>query len=223
MLDGTTIARNGVPGIVGKILAQNDPLNLQNPIYSITAGLDSSRFEIVSDNQLNMTSVGTKGSYQVNVTSTGDFGSNNHRVLNVTVLGAAVPDTTPPTPTISSPGLSDGDATGTSPIMFTVTFDEAVTDFGQDDVRLGGTARPTLSDFTGPDGSSSYTFTASPGTGGTVTVDIRAGAAQDLASNPSVGGCHVHGTLRRGGPGPKDHHRRGPHHLVDPDRLFRVI
>ena len=61
------------------------------PVYSIEEDDDFALFEIVSGNKLNMTSVGTKSEYAVNVTASGSdvFESgNNWRMLDITVSGS---------------------------------------------------------------------------------------------------------------------------------------
>ena len=88
-LDPDTIANTGIPGVVGTISAQNQPLRDHVPTYDIVDGLDKNHFEIVSGNQLNMTS-GVPGEYSINVTASGDnvFESdNNWRVLEIEVTG----------------------------------------------------------------------------------------------------------------------------------------
>ena len=96
--NSTSIASSDVPGIVGSISAQNLRLNEHDPTYSIVTGSDSTRFEIVPDNQLNMTSVGTKSDYTVNVTASGGSvfeDGNNWRLLEIEVTDQTT-DITPP-------------------------------------------------------------------------------------------------------------------------------
>ena len=91
-LDPDTIADTGIPGVVGTISAQNQPLRDHVPTYGIVDGLDKNHFEIAPGNQLNMISgVSGKPEYSVNVTASGTnvFESgNNWRVLVVKVSGA---------------------------------------------------------------------------------------------------------------------------------------
>ena len=85
--DSVSIAWTDVPGIVGSISAQNTALDEHNPVYNVT-GSDPTRFAIVNGNQLNMTSVGTKSAYTVNVTASEGMvfeDGNNWRILDVTV------------------------------------------------------------------------------------------------------------------------------------------
>ena len=185
VLPGTAIDRGDVPGIVGTISAQNYILDSQVSTYNITAGLDSSRFGIAGDNRLNMVSADAKGSYRLNVTASGSDtfgtgGGHHHRVLNVTVRGAA--DTTPPTPTVSSDVGTSGSVTGTAEIPFSVSFSETVTGFTSSDISLGGTGSP--GSVTGFDGSGAgpYNFTVTAGADGTVTVTVPADSAVDSNS-----------------------------------------
>ena len=91
-LDPDTIAGTGIPGVVGTISAQNQPLRDHVPTYDIVDGLDKNHFEIVSENRLNMTSddSGTI-EYSINVTAFGTTNvfesGNNWRVLVVRVSG----------------------------------------------------------------------------------------------------------------------------------------
>ena len=83
-LDSTEIS--SAPGIVGGISAKNAYLQDQAK-YDIGEGFDESAFEMdeYSEVDLRMTVSPDKRLYRVNVTSESDFGTNNHRVYNVTV------------------------------------------------------------------------------------------------------------------------------------------
>ena len=92
--NATSIARADVPGVVAEISAQNIRLDQHNPMYRIVAGdLNATHFEIISGNQLNMTSdVSGQTEYSVNVTASGTnvFESdNNWHVLEITVTDSA--------------------------------------------------------------------------------------------------------------------------------------
>ena len=91
--NATSIARADVPGVVAEISAQNDHLNGHNPTYGISRDNDYAFFEIVNGNKINMTSVGTKSSYMVNVTASGSNvfeDGNNWRMLVVSVSAATL-------------------------------------------------------------------------------------------------------------------------------------
>ena len=97
--NATSIARADVPGVVAEISAQNVRLDQHTPMYGIVAGdLNATHFEIISGNQLNMTSdVSGQTEYSVNVTASGPNvfeNGNNWHVLEITVTDRA---NTPPT------------------------------------------------------------------------------------------------------------------------------
>ena len=87
VLDNTSINYHDAPGIVGRISAQNSFLDGQNPVYGIGSGGDSDSFEMVG-NQLRLKVVPTKDTYSVSVTTTGDFGRSNSKMVEVTIAGA---------------------------------------------------------------------------------------------------------------------------------------
>ena len=118
--NATSIARADVPGVVAEISAQNDHLNGHNPTYGIGSDNDYAFFEIVNGNKINMTSVGTKSSYMVNVTASGSNvfeDGNNWRLLEIKVTDQTT-DTTPPV--IKLEGSS----------LVTITVDETYTEQG---------------------------------------------------------------------------------------------
>ena len=127
-LDPDTIADTGIPGVVGTISAQNQPLKNHSPTYVIVDGLDKNHFEIVPGNQLNMISgVSGKAEYSVNVTASGGSvfeSGNNWRLLEIKVTDQTT-DATPPV--IKLEGSS----------LVTITVDETYTEQGatcEDDV-----------------------------------------------------------------------------------------
>jgi len=88
-------------------------------------------------------------------------------------------DTTPPTVAISSTAGASGGTTSTTPIPFTVTFSEGVTGFNAGSVVV---SNGTVSGFAGA--GTTYTFSVTPTTAGTVTtVNVAANVAQDAAGN----------------------------------------
>ena len=89
-LEDMFISQADVPGIVGEISAQNRHLN-RNTAYGIGTGGNSDLFGIANGNELRMTAtVGTESAYKVNITSAASFGTANHRVVDVTVIPAAM-------------------------------------------------------------------------------------------------------------------------------------
>ena len=118
--NATSIARADVPGVVAELSAQNDHLNGHNPTYGISSDNDYAFFEIVNGNKINMTSVGTKSSYMVNVTASGSNvfeDGNNWRLLEIKVTDQTT-DTTPPV--IKLEGSS----------LVTITVDDTYTEQG---------------------------------------------------------------------------------------------
>ena len=90
VLDDTEIT--SVPGNVGGISTQNQKLRDQTPVYGIGGGYDSDAFEISSSNLRMKILSHDRHDYRVNITSTGSFGTGNHRVYNVTVTGNLAPE-----------------------------------------------------------------------------------------------------------------------------------
>jgi uncharacterized repeat protein (TIGR01451 family) len=95
-------------------------------------------------------------------------------------------DSVAPTVTVNR-AAGQADPTSASPINFTVVFNEAVTGFGNSaaDVTLSGTAGATTAMVTGS-GITYNVAVSGMSAVGTVIVTIPAGAAQDLATNPSA-------------------------------------
>ena len=89
-LDSTEIDLDGDGRVVGAISAQNSVLDRHSPTYGIGDSTDSDLFVVNSTDktlELNTDANPPFGVYKANITSTGPFGTDNHRVLNVTVTG----------------------------------------------------------------------------------------------------------------------------------------
>ena len=166
--NATSIARADVPGVVAEISAQNDHLNGHNPTYGISRDNDYAFFEIVNGNKINMTSVGTKSSYKVNVTASGSNvfeDGNNWRMLVVRVTGDNNADLGGLT--ISSGTLSP--QFSSSDITYTASVDNSVTQV---------TVTPTASDSSATIAVNGNTVTSGTGhiltglTVGTTTVTV---------------------------------------------------
>ena len=96
VLDSTSIDIGSGTKSIGNIAAQNPILDGQNSAYGMGTGADSDLFEIDGDILVTKPSVDYgKTEYAVNITSTGDFGVNNFRVISVTVTGTDYDETTP--------------------------------------------------------------------------------------------------------------------------------
>ena len=75
--------------IIGYIIAQNWALDQQDLTYGIGSGGDSALFAIdeVALKIRPSANYSSKTEYTVNVTSTGDFGTNNFRMIDIMVTG----------------------------------------------------------------------------------------------------------------------------------------
>src|SRR5687767_3591227 len=120
-----------------------------------------------------------------------DAGSNPN--LASTSTDNTVTYDTPPTVTINQ-AAGQADPTSASPILFTVTFNEAVTGFATGDVTLSGTAGATTATVSGS--GAIYTVTVSGMTNsGTVIASINAGVAIDAGSNPNLASTSTDNTV----------------------------
>ena len=110
--------------------------------------------------------------------------AGNNNAASTSTDNSVLYDTVPPSVTINQAG-AQADPTSASPINFTVTFSEAVTDFDDStDVTLTGTAGATTIAITG--GPTIYNVAVSGMTNaGTVIATVPASVALDLASHPN--------------------------------------
>ena len=92
VLDDMTIDYDDAPGVVGGMSAQNPFLDGQNPAYGIGLGGDSDSFGL-NGSSLVLKAVPAKRTYAVNVTSTGDFGTGNSKMIEVAVSSFNYPPT----------------------------------------------------------------------------------------------------------------------------------
>ena len=93
-------------------------------------------------------------------------------------------DGTAPEPVITS---TKPDRTGSRVIDFNVGFGETVEGFADADITVGGTSTPgAITGFTRTNDGANYTFNVAPTANGTVTVDVAASVATDLAGNPNM-------------------------------------
>jgi len=187
--------------------ASANPTNATTVNYTVTfsaavTGLAASNFSLTTTGGVSGT-VGTpvagsgNTTWTVPVNSIAGTGTLTLNLANDTGLSADITTTLPfagetytidktaPVPTITSstPGVSNGGTTNTTPIAFTITFSENVTGFVQGDLTV---SNGTVSGFSATSGSI-YTFNVTPnGSGSTVTVNVAAGVAQDAAGNPNT-------------------------------------
>jgi len=80
--------------------------------------------------------------------------------------------------------VGQDDVTENTPFNFTVTFNEAVTDFTSDDVELSGTALPSTATVTGS-GTTYNVQVSGTQSNGTVIISVPPGSAHNSFGNPS--------------------------------------
>ena len=175
-LDPDTIADTGIPGVVGTISAQNQPLKNHSPTYVIVDGLDKNHFEIVPGNQLNMISgVSEKAEYSVNVTASGESvfeSGNNWRLLVVSVSAALSDNADLGGLTISSGTLSP--QFSSSDITYTASVDNSVTQVTVTPTASDSSATITVNDNTVTSGNGYIVIGLIAGEPNTVTVIVTA-------------------------------------------------
>ena len=205
--NATSIAKADVPRVVAEISAQNDYLNGHNPMYGISRDNDYAFFEIVNGNKINMTSVGTKSSYRVNVTASGSNvfeDGNNWRTLVVRVTGDNNADLAGLT--ISSGTLSP--QFSSSDITYTASVDNSVTQVTVTPTASDSSATITVNDNTVTSGNGYIVIGLTAGEPNTVTVIVTAQdsttktyiitltRAASLSDNADLGGLTISsGTL----------------------------
>ncbi|MBF9141101.1 putative Ig domain-containing protein [Hymenobacter properus] len=202
--DNIQVTGTPVPTTITSIVrASTNPTNATTVQYTVTfaasvTGLTTANFSVTTTGTLGATpsvsSVSGSGTtYTVTVNTGSGSGTLTLNLNNSTGLTPSVSnvpfagetytiDKTAPTTTITSstPGVSNGSTTATTPIAFTVTFTENVSNFTSSDVQVTG---GTLSGFFAAS-NSTYTFNVTPsGSGSTVRVNVAANVAQDLAGN----------------------------------------
>ena len=154
VLDDATARYGNTSVTVGSIAAQNAFLDGQNLSYLVGTGGDSGSFELRgTDLILNSPAAPsvTKNSYTVNVTSTGEFGTDNSKILDITINNPPVvnagTDQTAPEGTVVTLNGTASDADG-DPLTYSwiQTAGEAATLSGDDTLSPTFTAPHVLSD-----------------------------------------------------------------------------
>ena len=193
VLDSESI--DGADRSVGRITAQNQFLETQNPRYDMGSGGDSDYFEIDGD-VLKLKAAPTKSSYTVTMTSTGDFGTGNSRTFDISVTeGASSP---PPASDLLGGNATDGSGvpeTNNAPVVdagadqtvqegSTVTLSGTATDDDGDDLTYSWTHDSSLA-ITMSDGDTlSPSFTAPQvDSNATVTFTLIVSDGTDAASD----------------------------------------
>ena len=118
------------------------------------------------------TAYATDGARTITVRATDAAGNQTTQMLGITV------DTGAETPTLSPTTAN------TDPFTLTVDFGQTVTGFDAADITLGGIGG-TVGAIT-DQGNGRYAVQVDPAADGTLTVDIAAGAAQDVAGNATL-------------------------------------
>ncbi|GAA4503224.1 hypothetical protein GCM10023172_27720 [Hymenobacter ginsengisoli] len=189
------------------VRASASPTNAATVNYTVTfgapvTGLTASNFSLTTTGITGATvgtpvSTGSGSTWTVPVNTGTGSGTLTLNLANDTNLSVDITTTLPfagetynidkttPTTTITSstPGVSNGATTSTTPIAFTITFSESVLNFVQGDVQVAG---GNLSGFSVASGTT-YTFNVTPnGNGSVVTVNVAAGVANDAAGNANT-------------------------------------
>ena len=147
VLDNMTIDYDDAPGIVGSVSAQNSFLDGQNPVYGIGLGGDSDSFEL-NGSSLVLKTVPAMRMYTVNVTSAGDFGTGNSKMIEITVAGF---NTSPTVDAGADQTVQEGQ---------TVTLNGTATDLNDDSLTYLWSHNSSLAIQLANSASLSTTFTA---------------------------------------------------------------
>ena len=193
VLNNTSIRADDTSNVVGTISAQNQALDDQNPTYGLVAGGDSDLF-VITGSTLNLNPTADYSNriwYSVNITSTGDFGTGNHRVYGITVYDTdtTISDTAPTVTSIKrhDPAVEN---TNSQTLIYKVTFSEDVTGVTESDFVLSSSSTGRVSgttQVTGISGSGdTYHVTVSSSTDGTYNLDLVSSGHNivDAANNP---------------------------------------
>jgi len=168
--------------------ANGSSTNSQTPAYSGTAPAFSTVTVIVDGTRYISTTATSGGLW--NVTQPTDLSQGSHTVRATAQRSAEAVsassntnftvDTVSPSASITSGTAPNGTTSSSSSFAYTVSFSEAVVNFGSSSVTVGN---GTLTNFVAVTGGSTYTFNVTPTANGAVTVDVLANRAQDAASN----------------------------------------
>ena len=150
MLDNASVT--GILQTVGNITTQNEFLATQGPTYGIGSSSDSEHFGI-NGTALVLTTIPDANPALVNITSTGDFGTSNSRIFEITFSSGVVDITNPRLASIerSSPASQNTDSQS---LIYKATFSESVTGVTSSDFILspdstgGGTTTISAEQFT---------------------------------------------------------------------------
>ena len=197
-LDNASVT--GILQAVGNITPQNEFLATHGPTYGIGSSSDSEHFGI-NGAALILTTIPDANPATVNITSTGDFGTSNSRIFEITVL-SGVADTTNPRLASIERFNPTSQNTDSSSLVYKATFNESVAGVDTSDFVLsfvGGNAG--TGSITGISGSGSvYYVIVSAAQDGTYNLDLVSSghgirdAANNLLNNtaPTTGTDHTY-------------------------------
>ena len=177
-------------------ITTNTPQSVNTESFTLTGTADAdSTVQLLRAGTviLGATATTTNGDWTITVTLapgvntfTATATDNNGNTSDATDAVIITLDTGRPGVTITSTSGSNGAITSDRTLSYTVTFDEAVSDFDTSDITVTGTANldsPAVTSFSASADSTTYTFNVVATTDGSVTVSIAAGVAQDSAGN----------------------------------------
>ncbi len=174
-------------------LTRNGGANLLTGAQTLTSG-DNINWTLGNLSGL----TGTDGTYLLTLTAAGssivDGGGN---ALAGNASDTWVLDTTGPSVTINQ-ASGQADPTSTSPVNFTVVFNEPVTNFATGDVTPTGTALPTTATITqiAPNNGTTYNVAVSGmSTSGTVVATVGASVASDALGNANQASSSTDNTV----------------------------
>jgi glucuronoarabinoxylan endo-1,4-beta-xylanase len=185
-LSGVTLAANSVTTFVG---------NATGPTHNLTMAVSPSGGGTTTPS-LGMHSYSEGATVNVSATAnpayvfsswSGDVADPNSASTTVTMDGdktVTANFTALPTVTINQ-AAAQADPTNSSPIHFTATFSESVSDFATGDVTLSGSAGATTATVTGS-GTTYDVAVSGMSQAGTVIASIAAGVAHDAAGTPNA-------------------------------------
>ena len=198
--DRTTVDATSAPGTVAAISTQSTFLDRQNPSYGIGTGGDSASFSM-NGADLVMDVVPTKRTYAVNIASTGDFGTNNHILLEISVTGLS-----PNRPPVADAGehqsvqsgaavTLDGTGSGDPDRGTTLTYEWSQTSGAAVTLSNATAAEPT---FTAPAGPAILIFELSVTDGSLSSTDAVNVTVAAPANHMPVADAGEHQTVQSG-------------------------
>ena len=169
-LDNASIT--GTPQAVRNITPQNEFLATHEPTYGIGSSSDSEHFGINGTALVLMTTPDANHA-TVNITSTGDFGTSNSRIFEITILPGVADTTNPRLASIERYNPSSQN-TDSSSLVYKATFNENVTGVNTSDFVLSSVgSNAGTGSITRISGSGSvYDVTVSATQDGTYNLDL---------------------------------------------------